>query len=246
MKILSGYVTDVGRKRKLNEDSYVVNDSIGLYAVADGMGGHSCGEVASKTATDMLGSMMEVSHKKGTLAKDPLNALTEAIKVANTAVYEMSRKLGPGRSMGTTIAAVAGVNGKIFAAHVGDSRIYKMSSGKIEQIMRDHSLVEEQVARGLITAEQAKTATNKNVITRALGLKEPVEIDTAKIDVAPGDYVLICSDGLNGLVGDDEILKISTADPSLSPEMAAMYLVEKANNNGGDDNITVVLLKFVK
>lgn len=245
MVILSSFVTDTGRKRKSNEDSVLSNDWLGLYLVADGMGGHSCGDVASQTVLEVMRAKVEMDQKKG-LLEDERNALkcfTGAIQLANQAVWELSAKMTKCRSMGTTLVGTLICNDILHIANVGDSRIYRIRGNAIEQITRDHSLVEDEIELGVLTREEARTSPKRNIITRAMGLNKEVKIDTQLQNIADKDFLLICSDGLTGMMEDSDILKIvSTCGEDLNK--ATAELVELANLNGGDDNITVILLNF--
>ena len=235
--------TDVGKKRKLNEDSFCIDKNIGLFAVADGMGGHSAGEVASQTAVDVVKmSLYEwMSNKKGSPCAD---MFVRAIQLANRAVFEMAEKGGGMKGMGTTFAGILLCNGSIVTANVGDSRIYRIRDNNINQLSKDHSMVELQISMGLITREEAKRAAYKNVITRAIGTAETVEVDTRDEKVVKGDLMLACSDGLTSLVEDRDILDtIKRCNDDL--DMTCGELISLANFNGGDDNITIVLVKFL-
>ena len=243
MEVVSAFITDRGRKRKLNEDSFLANDWLGVYVVCDGMGGHACGDVASQSAVEVLKAKLELA-KKDTRKASPAKAFLDAVQLANRAVWEMSSGVKACRSMGTTIAAALVVDDTCVVAHVGDSRVYRIRNGAIEQLTRDHSLVEEEVMMGMITKEQARTSSKRNVITRALGLKEAVEIESKEYDVREGDFLLLCSDGLTGMVEDEDILKIILSEGPGNLNKAVNSLVEHANLNGGDDNITAVLLYF--
>ncbi len=246
MEVHTSFITDVGRKRKANEDSFLSNDWLGLYLVADGMGGHSCGDVASQTAVEVIKGKVEMAQKNGSLKKSPSEVLVEAIKLGNQAVWELSSKMPGCRSMGTTVSGLIFGDTSFFTANVGDSRIYRIRDNTITQLTTDHSLVEEQIAMGTLTREQARTSPVKNVITRALGLSENVEVDTAEFEFNSGDYILLCTDGLNGMVEDEEILKIIRNSGEESLNAAASKLIELANLNGGSDNVTAVLLRIDK
>ncbi len=233
--------TSVGCIRSLNEDSFFVSepsaDNTVFAIVADGMGGHNAGEVASAKAVGIL--------KKNILEKadeNPKNILIGAVYDANREIYEMSIK-GEGLSgMGTTITACLIQKNNVTAAQVGDSRLYLIHGDEINQITKDHSLVEMLIESGAITKEEAKNHPQKNVITRALGTDETVEADIYEFKTKKGDVVLLCSDGLVNMLDDKEILSVVNSSESL--ENAANTLVENAENAGGTDNITVVLIKF--
>ena len=232
--------TDVGRKRKLNEDSFCVAEDIGLFLVADGMGGHAAGEIASSTAVDVVRTSLSQWLKKG-----PHNSelFARAVQLANRAVFEMAEKGAGMKGMGTTIAGILACDNSFTAANVGDSRIYRIRNG-IEQLSADHSVVGMQLSMGLITKEEAKRSAYKNVITRAVGTAGAVEVDTKDEGIIKNDMILICSDGLSSLVEDNDILDtVNRSGDSL--DKACDELIGLANFNGGDDNITVVLVKFL-
>ncbi|MFZ3072058.1 MAG: Stp1/IreP family PP2C-type Ser/Thr phosphatase [Thermodesulfobacteriota bacterium] len=243
MEVVSAFITDRGRKRKLNEDSFLANDWLGVYVVCDGMGGHACGDVASQSAVEVLKAKLELA-KKGNRKVSPAKSFLDAVQLANRAVWEMSSGAAACRSMGTTIAAVMVLDDTCVVAHVGDSRVYRIRDGAIAQLTRDHSLVEEEVMMGIITKAEAKTSSKRNVITRALGLKEEVEIESKEYEIKKGDFLLLCSDGLTGMVEDEDILKIIMSEGAGNLNKAVSILIEHANLNGGDDNITAVLLYF--
>lgn len=244
MKVNSSFLSDIGRKREANEDSLLARDDLGLYIVADGMGGHSCGDVASKTTIEVITTMMESAMKKGDLKKKAGISFLESVKLANRAVWEISKNSAQCRGMGTTIAGIVleGKDKKFTTCHVGDSRIYLLRGGKINQLVRDHSLVEEELKAGLITAEEARTSSRKNIITRALGLEEEVAIEVNEFDYKKDDKVLICSDGLNDLVDDKRIADIVNSEDDILD--ATKKLVDEANLSGGRDNISVVMVQF--
>lgn len=244
MEINSSFATDVGRKRKVNEDSVLSNDWLKLYVVADGMGGHSFGDVASQTAVELIMRKVEADKLSGTLDGEPARSLVSAIELANKAITEMGKKLAGQGTMGTTVAGVIFAEDRFYTAHVGDSRVYRLRGTQMDRLTVDHSLVEEQVAKGLITPEQALTAPNRNVITRALGLGEDLKVDVGEYAMEVGDFILVCSDGLNGMISDNEIRDIILEKGGKNLNEAVMDLVEHANLNGGKDNVTVVLLNI--
>lgn len=241
MNIKFSAKTDLGKKRKLNEDSFCVAEDIGLFLVADGMGGHSAGEIASQTAVEVVKLSLSDWIRKG-----PPNSeiFARAIQLANKAVFEMAEKGQGMKGMGTTIAGILVCNGSFVAANVGDSRIYRIRNNNIEQLSKDHSMVALQVSMGLITAEDAKKSAHKNVITRAVGTAQAVEVDTRDEEIKKSDLILICSDGLSSLAEDKDMLDIiNRCGDNL--DNACEGLIGLANFNGGDDNITVVLVKFL-
>lgn len=230
MKFAEGHRTDVGRGRPENEDNLLVDPKHGLYAVADGMGGHRAGEVASATAIETL--------KEAFLGGQRLD---EAVMAANAAVFAKGADDPALRGMGTTITAIAleGDSTALFG-HVGDSRGYLMRDGTVTQVTADHSLVEQLVREGRLTPEEAQHHPQRAIITRALGVDAHVEVDTYRVELQAGDRFLICSDGLTNMLSDDTIAQ--TLRRHADPQQAADTLVDMANQAGGDDNITVVIL----
>ncbi len=225
-----GAATDVGRVRDGNEDAYLVDDAMGLVAVADGMGGHRGGEVASATALEALRAAITSGRP-----------LRESIEDANQAVFTKSLTDTNLRGMGTTLTAgtlVAG--GTILVGHVGDSTAYLLHEGELRQVTDDHSLVEELVREGRLTADEAAVHPQRSIITRALGVDASVQVDVYPVELAPGDRLLLCSDGLTGMVQPDEIA--ATLRREDDPNRAAAQLIDAANQAGGEDNITVVVV----
>ncbi|HEX6312283.1 MAG TPA: Stp1/IreP family PP2C-type Ser/Thr phosphatase [Acidimicrobiia bacterium] len=233
MKLVAGKQTDKGRVREGNEDGYVAVDRLGLFAVADGMGGHQAGEVASATALEALRAEVE----NGAPVRD-------AIASANTAVLERAAADESLRGMGTTMTAGTLAAGNTFlVGHVGDSRAYLFRDGDLSQVTEDHSLVEELVREGELTPEQAEVHPQRSIITRALGIEPGVQVDLYTLDLHQGDRLLICSDGLTGMVRTDDIAGILRREPD--PQRAANQLVEAANAAGGEDNITALVIDAV-
>jgi serine/threonine protein phosphatase PrpC len=244
--------TDVGMRRNHNEDCFGILEHEQLVLVADGMGGHAAGEVASGIATIEVGKFYGRNFGKAQPAwpfePDPElsaleNRLVCAFKVANRRIFETAHADGGRRGMGTTLAAVAIHDGKICVAHVGDSRVYRVSKGAITRLTRDHSLLEQfkEINPGM-TREEEQNFPHKNVITRALGLTDDVDVDVKLIEIASGDMYLLCSDGLSGHVEDEEMLEIVDGCGD-NIRGAVGKLVDRANEEGGNDNITVVLLR---
>jgi PPM family protein phosphatase len=223
-------VTDAGRKRRRNEDAYVVDPP--LFAVADGMGGAQAGEVASQLAAAVL-------RGSGAGESDPEQRVVALIQEANRQIYERARSDAHASGMGTTITAAMLAQDAVAIGHVGDSRAYRIRGGELEQLTEDHSLVADLMRSGRLTPEEAETHPQRSVITRALGTDPDVDVDTLAVEAAPGDVFLLCSDGLTTMVGDDEILRALRETQSL--EEAAKTLVKAANRRGGEDNITIVL-----
>jgi protein phosphatase len=233
MKLLTTALTDVGRVRSVNEDSFVLDDDAGVFAVADGMGGHQGGEVASAIAIDAL--------RTGLADGRPVE---DVIVDANTAVVARASE-DPGlRGMGTTLtAAVLGDDHVLVIGHVGDSRAYLLRGESLEQLTVDHSVVAELIAAGQLTEAEAEIDPRRAMITRALGIDVDVEVDLIPLPLAVGDRVLLCSDGLNAMLRDDDVADVlrSVADRT----SAAQALVDAANGAGGVDNITVLLIDVV-
>src|SRR5581483_1705936 len=230
MRFSSGARTDVGRGRPENEDSVLVDDAGGLWAVADGMGGHRAGEVASATAIETL----QDAYRAGA-------PLDEAVEAANAAVFSKAADDAALRGMGTTLTAVALEDGRTaLLGHVGDSRAYLLRQGAVSRVTADHSLVEQLVREGRLSPEEAQHHPQRAIITRALGVDAHVEVDTYRVELEPGDRLLLCSDGLTNMLSDDAIAATLRRHPD--PQQAADTLVDMANQAGGDDNITVVVL----
>jgi serine/threonine protein phosphatase PrpC len=243
-------LTDVGRQRQHNEDAFLVADEAKLFLVADGMGGHAAGEIASRIAVDSISEfIVHTKEDDGTWphAYDEqytrtTNRLMAALRMANTRVLEAMRKDAKLRGMGTTVVACMADDGKISVAHVGDSRAYMIRNGKISRITNDHSWVFEQVQAGMLTEAEAEKHPLRNVITRALGGALSVNPEASEIDCRPGDLYLLCSDGLTGMVPEDQILELVTANAD-DLEKACRQLIDVANEHGGLDNVTAILVK---
>ena len=231
MKLRVGARTDVGRARERNEDSFL--SAPPLYAVADGLGGHRGGNVASSLAMRVLSEIAEPGN---------WGQLAEQIREANRAILDQARDDRTLSGMGTTVTAAFMDNHELHLAHVGDSRGYLLREGEISQITEDHTLVHRMVQEGKITAAEAEHHPQRSIVVRALGVEDPVEVDEFTVAVQEGDRVLLCSDGLYSMVPDEQIkdVLLSTQDP----QQACDRLVEMANEGGGLDNITVVILEF--
>ena len=235
----SSALTDVGLKRNMNQDFvYASDQKVGcldnLYIVADGMGGHNAGDMASRCAVETI-----VDYIENAGAAPPVKLLSEAVEAANEAVYARSTTDKKLEGMGTTVVAATVQKGCLYIANVGDSRLYILDEEEIVQITRDHSLVEEMVRAGQLAREKARNHPEKNVITSAVGMKTKPRIDCFDAALYPGDIFLMCSDGLTNMLEDEQILRIVQAKESL-PE-AAQKLIDEANHNGGSDNISVIL-----
>ncbi|MBC7324646.1 MAG: Stp1/IreP family PP2C-type Ser/Thr phosphatase [Moorella sp. (in: Bacteria)] len=229
--------TDPGRVRRSNEDYVCACAELGFFAVADGMGGHQAGEVASKLALEGLERFLRNYLRSGA---DYGEILVAGVQEANSLVYQMAASCSGCQGMGTTLSGVLVRNCWLYLAHVGDSRIYLFREGKITQLTRDHSVVQEMVRNGGITAEQAKCHPYRHVLTRALGVEPRVEVDTARLRLHPRDRILLCTDGLSGLVDEQELGRVVFGNPDL--ERAVHLLVELALQRGGPDNISVILV----
>jgi serine/threonine protein phosphatase PrpC len=235
--------TDQGLVRANNEDNFYLDEKLGLLVVADGMGGHASGETASSLAVNIIRDyFQEPSKLIGD--NDPsfsatTNRLGSAIRLANLAVFEAAQNSPQLTGMGTTIAAALLNGNRLSIGHIGDSRVYLIRAGNIEQLTDDHSVVNEQVRRDIITKEEAAKSEMKNILTKALGISMDTEADLDELTMFDGDILLLCSDGLNTMVSDETILDIFSF--ANDPVAACDSLVDAANKNGGKDNITVVI-----
>ncbi len=237
--IRSFSVTDIGKKRKLNQDYvYVSEKPIGnlpnLFIVADGMGGHNAGDYASKCAVETI-----VREIRGCFEKNPVRILSKAIRIANDQIRQKAREDQSLQGMGTTVVAATCLGHYLQVANIGDSRLYIINH-EVRQVTRDHSLVEEMVRMGGIDKAAARNHPDKNIITRAVGAMDTVEIDFFYEELKPGDIILLCSDGLTNMLEDEEIGNILRETVSI--EERARKLIEAANNNGGRDNIAVIII----
>jgi PPM family protein phosphatase len=244
--------TDVGRRRKLNEDNFLVDTEASLFAVCDGMGGHNAGEVASKLAIETLGAFIRRSHKEKeitwpygldvNLSFDG-NRIKTAIKLANKKVFKAADNREDYTGMGTTAVAAVINESLLTVGSAGDSRCYILSGGKLVQVTKDDSWVSAAWAEGILNPEEIERHPLRNVITKAVGAKEDIEIEVVERKLSSGDVVLICSDGLHSMIHDDKILEVlQTSPPSL--EDGAARLIEAANEAGGKDNVSVVLVRY--
>jgi serine/threonine protein phosphatase PrpC len=244
--------TNVGRKRNHNEDAFSILGEYGLYIVADGMGGHASGEVASRMAVDTLKEFFSATaedpertwpYKMDRTKGYEENRLITGIKLANLKIYEAAQRDARRRGMGTTLVSIFTVEDGLYVAHVGDSRVYRVRDGKIEQLTEDHSLLNDYIKMKRLTPEEIANFPHKNVIVRALGMKETVKVDTSLFTPRANDTVLLCTDGLSGPVSDPEMLAIIDSSPDL--KTAIRRLIDKANENGGPDNVTCVLARWI-
>ena len=230
-------LTDVGRARERNEDSYYAGEHV--FAVADGLGGHNAGDVASRLAVEPLAAFDRAVEE--TPDDHIAEALERAVDAANRAVYQRAQNDAKVRGMGTTLTAVAISNGSAHLAHVGDSRCYLVRAGEITQLSSDHTLVAKMVEEGKLTPEQAETHPQRSILTRALGAEPEIDVDTLELQLAPGDRLILCSDGLSSVIGDDQIL--ATLADAKGLKEACKRLIDAANARGGPDNITVVVIE---
>ncbi len=241
-----GAVTDIGKVRQINEDNYYIPQDISahipLFVVADGMGGHNAGEFASKEAIDVVTGYLYQNYDNCNKDRNNIiQMIKESILCANQAIYQKSQSDPNLQGMGTTLVVVLIYNGKLYIGHVGDSRVYAIRRNNIYQLTRDHSYVEQLVNNGTITREQALNHPQKNIITRALGTEENVEIDLSVRKFFKKDTIILCTDGLTNLVTDEEIKQKAVKFNSC--QYLAEELVNTANDNGGNDNITIVVIR---
>jgi len=245
-------LSDTGRVRDHNEDALGCVQEIGLWVLADGMGGYNAGEVASgiavKTVIDLVTEACKredrAAVETGTGYMRQTIVLRDAIHRANKIINQTAKSQPHCEGMGTTLVACLFFDNRVSIAHVGDSRLYRMRDNRFEQITMDHSLLQELVDRGFYSQEEASRSTNRNYVTRALGVESNVEVEVQEIDVAKGDYILMCSDGLPDMVEDEDIhLTISTFNNNIAT--IGQQLIKLANDNGGRDNVSVVLVKVV-
>jgi protein phosphatase len=240
--------TDTGRVREHNEDTIASDVDVGLLVLADGMGGYNAGEVASGIAVKTITNLVREGLAREDLASidrstgltRPSIVLRDAITRANKIIYQTARSQAECEGMGTTVVAALFYDNKISIAHVGDSRLYRQRGSAIAQVTMDHSLLQELVDRGFYSPEEAQRAANKNYVTRALGVEPQVEVEVQEHPVDKGDIFILCSDGLSDMVEDEDIrLTISTFGANL--DTVAKQLIQLANENGGRDNVSVVL-----
>ena len=247
-KIEYAELTDTGRVREHNEDAIGSNPDLGLMVLADGMGGYNAGEVASGIAVQIVTELASEGAGREELNDiDPHSGLMrqsiilrDAVYRANKIIFQTAQSQTHCEGMGTTIVACMFYDDKVSIAHVGDSRAYRLRGGQLEQITLDHSLLQELVDRGFYSEEEAQRSTNRNYVTRALGVEPTVEVEVREHDVLPDDVYLLCSDGLPDMVEDDDIhLTISTFNASL--DVVGQQLIDLANDHGGRDNVSVML-----
>jgi len=244
--------TDPGVIRSHNEDAIFADSRLGLAILADGMGGYNAGEVASgmaitRLAADLKRLIASSSLKDHVLGHDSATIerhIVNEVGATNFAIFHASESSPQYAGMGTTLVMAWLYDNRMSVAHVGDSRLYRLRGDRLELLTRDHSLLQEQLDSGMISPEQARYSDNKNLVTRALGVDPMVDVEVRDFDVMRGDIVLLCSDGLNDMVEDEEIaLALRTLGGSL--QLAADHLVQMANDNGGRDNVSVILIKVL-
>jgi len=254
LKLLSVARSDVGRRRQINEDAFFRDDAKGFYVVADGVGGHNKGEIASREAVDQLRSWVYGAHRDLDLLVDRValgdpecvweirRLLESGVKSACYMVYGMAELDPEKKGMSTTLSALLIRGNYAFAVHVGDSRVYRVRHNHVLQLTEDHTLINYKVKHGMMTKAEAEKATGKNVITRAVGHKEYVQVDTADVDVAVGDRFVLCSDGLHGYFteGDREVVDLC-GDGTL--DECADACISFANQRGGKDNVTALVIE---
>jgi len=249
VQIRSFGASDVGRVRNENQDSFLVRDDLGLYVVADGMGGHQGGQTASRLAVKAINNYVEVgmADMQRLAQNEDISELAEAfanaVRAACHTVYETALHDPALHGMGTTVTGMMMIGNRGWIAHVGDSRCYLLRNKTLAQITEDHSLVNEQIKLGLLTPEEAHTSNIKNIITRSVGFERDVLVDMFVVALESGDRFLLCSDGLSNMVSDEDI---TSALSTLDIENVAKSLVDLANAHGGEDNVTVLCLEVQK
>ncbi len=241
-------LTDAGSVRQFNEDSIAVDPDLGVAILADGMGGHRAGEVASRMAAQIIldclqGRVTEFRSTAG--SHSSLRAVDESINRANQSVFDASRAQSSYHGMGTTLAVTLFYDNRVALGHIGDSRIYRLRDGGLRLLTRDDSLLRDEIEVGLISAAEAGESHNRSLVTRALGIEERVRAHLADDEACGGDVYLLCSDGLNDLV-DDADIELILAGLHANLPLAASHLVQAANDNGGYDNVSVILAKVLR
>lgn len=246
--------THVGMKRSHNEDNLAILADENLYMVADGMGGHASGEVASQMAVETVADFFRETSKDEDITwpykmekgrKYEENRLAAGIKLANLRIYETAAQNAAQRGMGTTMVALAFSGNSAYLGHVGDSRIYRLRGEELEQVTEDHSLLNDYIKMKDLTEQEIENFPHKNVIVRALGMKETVQVDVAHETPEPGDLYMLCSDGLNGMITDAIIREVMIENRD-DLEECCNELIQAANDGGGNDNVTVVVVEIVE
>ena len=249
----SASLTDPGRVRDHNEDCIESRPEIGLFVLADGMGGYNAGEVASGMATSLIADGLQDAWKPAEIARagreeakaQSEKLLREHIGRANNAIFTTSQNNPECAGMGTTLVVCLFYDNFVSVAHIGDSRLYRLRGDAMEQVTRDHSLLQEQLDSGLITPEEAKLSQNKNLVTRALGIDPTVDPELHVYETQVGDTYLLCSDGLSDMVEDEEI-RLTLITLRTNPNLTVQQLVQAANDNGGRDNISAMLIRVAE
>ena len=249
----SASLTDPGRVRDHNEDCIESRPEIGLYVLADGMGGYNAGEVASGMATSLIADGVQEEwnlREVGKLDREEAKklaqtTLAEHIARANAAIFNTSQNNPECAGMGTTLVVCLFYDDFLAVAHIGDSRLYRLRGESMEQVTRDHSLLQEQLDSGLITPEEAKLSQNKNLVTRALGIDPTVEPEIHVYETKPDDIFMLCSDGLSDMVEDEEI-RLTMLTLKSNATLTVQQLVQAANDNGGRDNISAMLIRVAE
>lgn len=259
MKLLAAGVTNVGMKRAHNEDNHILVPEENLYVVADGMGGHASGEVASEIAVNSAADFFKMTsadeeqtwpYKEEKGLKYEENRLVAAIKLANRRIFETAQADVRKRGMGTTIVGVLFTHNGAYVGHCGDSRGYRFRNMRLEQLTEDHSLLNDYLKNHKLTQEEIDAFPHKNVIVRALGMKDTVQVDVSRLEPLPNDLYLLCSDGLSGMIKDEEMQTIIQGwqgDPARADDIDGLCknLIDVANKNGGTDNVTCVIIKVI-
>lgn len=254
MRVEAAGETNVGMKRNHNEDNYAIISDEDLFIVADGMGGHASGEIASQMAIDTMRDFFRATgqdpeatwpYKMDKTRGYQENRLITGIKLANLRIFESAQRNAGQRGMGTTVVALLAIEDGVLVGHVGDSRVYRLREGKLTQLTEDHSLLNDYIKMKRLTPEEIANFPHKNVIVRALGMKESVKVDCFLDKPEPGDVYMLCTDGLSGPVSDDEIREI-TSGANGNLHDASQSLIERANSRGGPDNITVILTRVLE
>ncbi|MCC6609213.1 MAG: serine/threonine-protein phosphatase [Burkholderiales bacterium] len=239
VQLTTAAVTDPGRIRGFNDDSLAADASLGALVLADGMGGHNAGDVAARMATEIV---LEHLASSASRRRPPGERIRDAVQRANAAIVRSARADATRANMGTTVVVALYGDARVTIGHVGDSRAYRLRGGRLQLLTRDHSVLQQQVETGLVDRDGARVSRNRSLVTRALGADPNETAEIADADAAPEDVFLLCSDGLNDMV-DDADIELALAELACNLDLAARTLVEMANDNGGQDNISVLLAR---